>query len=487
MTGTRMVIGQELAAAQSGKTFEVINPATEQAHARVPEAGPDDVDRAVRAARRAFDSGPWRKMSAADRGLLMFRLADRIDAHREDLARLDTEDMGKPYAHARQHDVSSALAFLRFYAGFCDKIRGSQIPCGPDKHVYTVREPVGVVAGIVPWNFPLVIAMQKLAPALACGNTVVLKPAEQSPRSALALAELCLETGFPEGVVNAVSGGGETGAALAAHPLVDKISFTGSTEVGKKIMHAAADHIRKVTLELGGKTANIIFPDADLDAALASCLLTSCYNSGQICTTGSRLLLHPEIHDRFLDALLARLRTLKVGDPMEEDTKMGPLVSKEQYDRVTRYIEIGKQNNLPFYTGGFRAKPLDRGYYVDPLIFDHVPVNARVAQEEIFGPVISTIDFRDEDEAVAYANATSYGLATAIWTRDLSRAHRLAAAMQSGFVWVNCNHYWVAQIPYEGHRQSGLGVDMGVEAVESYTRLKNTIVNLDPAPHPWAS
>ncbi|MFN0164789.1 MAG: aldehyde dehydrogenase family protein [Bryobacteraceae bacterium] len=485
MQGTHLVIGNRTESAITGRTLDVINPATEQVHVQVPEASAEDVDRAVRAARGAMDEGPWGKMPASERGRLMFRLADLVEANADTLARFDSEDMGKPYTHARHHDLSSAVSFLRFYAGFTDKIRGSQIPCGPDTHVYTTREPVGVVAGIVPWNFPLVIAMQKLAPALGCGNTIVLKPAEQSPRSALALAELALEAGLPPGVVNAISGGGDTGAALAAHPLVDKISFTGSTEVGKKILHAAAEKINKVTVELGGKTANIVFPDADLEAALASCLLTSCYNSGQICTTGSRLLLHPAIHDEFLEKLLGRMKKLKVGDPMAPDTKMGPLVSREQFDRVTRYIETGKQD-LKFYTGGFRPAPLNRGFYVDPLVFDHVPVDATVAQEEIFGPVISTIDFENDDEAVRFANATQYGLATAIWTRDLTRAHKLAAAMHSGFVWVNCNHYWVAQIPYEGHGASGVGVDMGIEAVESYTRLKNTIVNLDATPHPWA-
>ena len=299
-----MVIGEQKTSATSGKTFDVINPATEQVQSQIPHADVEDVDRAIRVARRALEEGPWSSMPPGERGRLLYRLAELIEKHNDELALLDTQDMGKPYHHACQHDAPSAVAFMRFGAGLCDKIRGSQVPCGPDKHVYMLREPVGVVAGILPWNFPLCMAVQKVAPALACGNVVVLKPAEQSPRSALRLGELALEAGLPPGVVNVVTGLGETtGAALASHPGVDKISFTGSTEVGRAIMHAAADQIRKVTLELGGKTANIIFPDADMDAALASTVMTSCYNSGQICTTGSRLVISRRAHDEFLDTL----------------------------------------------------------------------------------------------------------------------------------------------------------------------------------------
>jgi acyl-CoA reductase-like NAD-dependent aldehyde dehydrogenase len=486
MTSMAMVIGEDKTTGSSDSWVDVINPATEEVHARVPNGQPRDVDMAVRTARRAFE-GVWGRMNPSERGRILYRLVELIEKHADELALLDTEDMGKPYKHAREHDVPMAVEFLRFYAGFCDKIRGSQVPCAPDKHVYLVREPVGVVAGILPWNFPLVIAIQKLGPALACGNTLVLKPAEQSPRSALRLAELCLQAGLPPGAVNVVTGLGETaGASLASHPGVDKISFTGSTEVGRMILHAAADQIKKVTVELGGKTANVIFADADLNAALGWTLLTSCYNTGQICTTGSRLVVNRRIHDRFLEALTGQMNKLKIGDPLQPDTKLGPLVSRDQFNRVKQYIALGEQQYSPIVCG-VRQVDLNRGFYVNPTVFDDVDANARIAQEEIFGPVLSVITFEEEDEAVRIANQTSYGLATALWTRDLSRAHRLAARMDSGFVWINCNNYWVSPIPYEGHRSSGVGVDMGTEVVESYTRLKSVIVNLDPAPHPWSA
>jgi acyl-CoA reductase-like NAD-dependent aldehyde dehydrogenase len=485
MTQTmNMTIGDRSVPASSGRTLEVTNPATEQVHAHVPEADAGDVEQAVAAARRAFE-GPWSRMNPTERGRLLHRLAALVETHSEELALMDTQDMGKPFAHSSRHDLPGAVSLIEFYAGFCDKIRGSLVPNGPGMHVYVSREPVGVVAGIIPWNFPFLIAVQKLGPALACGNTIVLKPAEQSPRSVLRLAELCLEAGIPPGVVNAVSGLGETvGATLAAHPGVDKVSFTGSTEVGRRVMHAAADQIHKVTLELGGKTANIVFADADFDAALASCVFTSCYNTGQICTTGSRLVIDRRIHDRFLAGLQDRMKALKVGDPMDPSTKLGPLVSREQHRKVSHYIQLGKEGYKHF-EGGFRAGTLDCGFYVDPIVFDHVRPDAAISQEEIFGPVLSVLDFEREQEALEIANGTRYGLATAIWTSDLSRAHRLAAACDSGIVWINCNNYLASSIPYEGHRQSGIGADMGTEAVESYMKIKSTVINLDNAPNPW--
>jgi aldehyde dehydrogenase (NAD+)/phenylacetaldehyde dehydrogenase len=481
-----MIIGGREMPARSGHYLEIVNPANEEVEALAPEAALADVDLAVTAARKSFEVGSWRQINPFERGKLLYRLAELVDKHADELAGLDTGDMGKPYHHSRHHDVPGVVDVLRFYAGFSDKIRGCEIPTSPDKHVYTVREPVGVVACILPWNFPLASAAQKLGPALACGNTVVMKPAEQSPRSAVRLAELSLEAGFPPGVVNVITGRGETvGAALAGHPGVNKISFTGSTDVGRSVMRAAADNLSKITLELGGKGANIVFADALVESAVSAALLTSCYNTGQVCTSGSRLLLDRRIHDVFMEKLVAGMKSLKVGDPMQPDTKMGPLASREQLAKVRAYLEAGERRYQPIVCGR-RTEPLERGYYVNPTIFDHVDPAFSIAQEEIFGPVLSVIDFEDEAQAVRIANQTTYGLGTAIWTSNIGRAHRFAALADTAFVWINCTNFWTPAIPYEGHRSSGLGVDMGIEAVESYTRLKSVVVQLSDAPAGWA-
>jgi acyl-CoA reductase-like NAD-dependent aldehyde dehydrogenase len=461
-----------------------VNPATEEIEARVADASPEDVDVAVQSALKGFAT--WRRFSPSQRGGLLLRLATLVEQHAQELGLLDTRDMGKPYRLSCEHDVPGAVELIRFYAGLCDKIRGSQIPAGPDKHVYVVREPVGVVACILPWNFPFASAVQKLAPALACGNTVVLKPAEQSPRSTLRLAELCLEAGIPPGVVNTVTGRGEiAGSALARHPGVGKISFTGSTEVGRQIMRAAAENINKVTLELGGKSSFIVFPDAPLEAAVAASVATSCYNTGQVCTSGSRLVLHRDARERFLEALASQIGKLKVGDPMQPDTKLGPLSSRDQFQRVREYVELGRQHYSSL-SGGWRSEPLERGYYINPVVFDHVEPESRIAQEEIFGPVLAVIDFDDEDQGLRIANQTRYGLATSIWTRNIGRAHRMAASVDTGFVWINTSNDWTPEIPYEGHRLSGVGADMGLEVVESYTQLKSVVIKWNESPNPWA-
>jgi acyl-CoA reductase-like NAD-dependent aldehyde dehydrogenase len=481
-----MTIGDQSRLAETEQFIDVVNPASAIAETRVPHATKNDVDAAVNAARHAFDRY-WGRMRGGQRSQLLHRLADSFELHREELAALDTRDMGKPYRYALHHDIPEAIDYLRFYAGFCDKIRGSQIPCDSDKLVYTVREPVGVVAGILPWNFPLVLAIQKLAPALACGDTVILKPAEQSPSSALRLAELCLEVGFPAGVVNVITGLGETtGAALAEHPGIDKVSFTGSTEVGRQIMRAAADNIKKVTLELGGKTASIIFPDADLESAATSTAFAACYNTGQICVTSSRIVVNRRIRDQFLDFFCNRVKSLRIGDPFDENINMGPLVSQGQLDKVNRYKEIGAQFFPTLFEGSLGAG-LGKGFYVAPTVFDHVDPRSRIAIDEIFGPVVSVMDFDSDDEALAIAHECTYGLANAVWTSDLSRAHKFASSLDSGFVWVNCNNYSTSSIPYEGHRQSGIGADMGVEVVESYTKLKSVVVNLAPTRDPWCA
>jgi aldehyde dehydrogenase (NAD+) len=464
--------------ARSGKTFETVNPATEEVLAVVAEADAADVDLAVAAARRAFDDGPWPRMRARDRGRLLYKLAELIDRERTDLAVLESLDNGKPIVETRAVDVPSAIEVFAYYAGWADKLGGETIPQSEGFFTYTMREPHGVCGQIIPWNFPLLMAAWKLAPALACGNTCVLKPAEQTPLSALRLAELVREAGFPDGVVNVLPGFGPTaGAAIVRHPHVDKIAFTGSTEIGRTIQREAAGTLKSVSLELGGKSPNIVFADADLEAAVEGALRGVFFNQGEVCCAGSRLLVEAPVRDRFVEALARRAARIRVGDPLDERTEMGAQISEEQFDKILGYIDAGKRAGARLVTGGQRARP--RGYFVQPTVFDDVSSDMRIAREEIFGPVVATMTFRDLDEAIRIGNDTRYGLAAAVWTRDVKKAHRAVRALRAGTVWVNTYNAFDAAMPFGGYKESGIGRELGRHALDLYTQTKSVWVALD--------
>ncbi|MGC9316444.1 MAG: aldehyde dehydrogenase family protein [Armatimonadota bacterium] len=484
----KMLIGDQWLEPASGEYVDDINPASREVVARVPVADEEDVDRAVTSADEAF-RGEWGDMPAAERETLLLRMADLIEERATDLAEMDSVDMGKPYAAARDGDVPGAAAFMRFYAGLADAIEGATLSTPAGHFGYTLREPYGVVAAIVPWNFPLNLACIKCAPALAAGNAVVLKPSSISPRSALALGEIALDAGLPPGTLNVITGPGPTtGMALAEHPGVGRITLTGSTAAGRSVLRASAGNFKKATLELGGKTANIVLPDADMEMALAGACRTIFLNSGQICTAGSRLLLHSDIKDEFLGRLVALAEGLTVGDPFDEETKMGPLSSPEQYEKVVRYIEAGKQEGARLVTGGGPPEDpdLQDGCYMLPTVFDEVDSRMSIAQEEIFGPVLAVMTYESEREAVALANDTDYGLAAALWSRDLSTAHRMAAALEAGIVWINCTNVVGPWMPYGGYRISGLGFESGVAGLLEFTRSKTVVADLTDQPARWA-
>ncbi|HLW84725.1 MAG TPA: aldehyde dehydrogenase family protein [Candidatus Sulfotelmatobacter sp.] len=479
----KMLINGQWVNAASGKTFPTYNPATGEVLAQVAEGDREDIERAVKAARKAFDHGPWHKMTAAERARLIWKLADLIEAHTEELGYLESLDNGKPLAVAKAADVPLAAELFRYMAGWATKIEGNTIPLsvpytpGAKYLAYTLREPVGVVGQVIPWNFPLLMAAWKLGPALATGCTVILKPAEQTPLSALRLGELIVEAGFPEGVVNIVPGYGETaGAALAAHPDVDKIAFTGSTEVGKLIVHAAAGNLKKVSLELGGKSPNVVFKDADIDAAIAGSASAIFFNHGQCCCAGSRLYIEKPVYDRVVEGVAANAKKIRVGSGLDPQTQMGPLVSEEQLNRVCGYLEAGFSEGATAAAGGHKAG--DKGYFVEPTVLVNTRENMKVVKEEIFGPVVTAMPFDSPEEILPRANDSAYGLAAAVWTRDISKAHRMAEQLRAGTVWINCYNIFDAALPFGGYKQSGWGREMGHDVLNLYTQTKAVCANL---------
>src|SRR3989338_3868208 len=478
----KMLINGEFVAAKSGKTFETINPATGEVIVKVCEAYKEDIDLAVKAARTAFE-GPWKKVNPYQRQQLLLKLADLIEKNAEEFAQLETLDNGKPINESRHVDVPVTVEHFRYYAGWATKIHGETLPVSCGNYLtYTLREPVGVVGQIIPWNFPLLMAAWKIAAAIACGNCVVLKPAEQTPLTALRLGELIMEAGFPKGVVNICPGFGETaGAALSNHMDVDKVAFTGEYLTGRKIIQASAGNLKRVSLELGGKSPNIVFMDGDIEGALKGCMGSVFFNQGQVCCAGTRLFVENKIYDEFVNKLSDKVKNIKLGHGLSTDTQMGPVVSEEQLKRVTGYLEIGKKEGAKPLCGGDRAKEgdLQKGYFVQPTVFADVNNKMRIAQEEIFGPVVSAIPFKDVDDAVFQGNETTYGLAAGIWTNDVKKAHKVARALKAGTVWVNCYNVFDPCAPFGGYKQSGYGREGGKQALELYTQVKTVWVNLD--------
>jgi len=473
---TRLLINNEWVEPVSGRTFETIDPTSGEVICRVAEADAPDVDRAVRAARAAFTSGPWPGMPAAERGRLLHKLADLIEVNAEELARLESLDNGKPLRDARQADLPLTLACYRYYAGWADKIQGRTIPIAGPYLCYTRHEPVGVVGQIIPWNFPLLMQAWKIAPAVAAGNTVVLKPAEQTPLTALRVGELILEAGFPPGVINILPGFGPTaGAAIARHMDVDKVAFTGSTEVGHLIMEAAAQtNLKRVTLELGGKSPAVVLADADMDQAIEGAHFGLFFNQGQCCCAGSRLFVEAKCYDEFVERSVQRARARTVGDPFDDQTEQGPQVDGVQFDKVMGYIESGKREGARLMCGGNRVG--ERGFFIEPTVFADVQDHMKIAQEEIFGPVMSIIRFSDIDEAIERANKTMYGLAAAVWTRDISKALAIANGVRAGTVWVNCYDVFDAAAPFGGFKRSGMGRELGEYGLQQYTEVKTVII-----------
>jgi betaine-aldehyde dehydrogenase len=482
-TPYQMYIGGQFVNGAKGRSFEVFDPATEDAIATCPAGAAADVDRAVQAARAAFYEG-WRNVTAQERGRILFRLAERIRARRAELAELETRNSGKPIVES-EYDMDDTATCFEYYGGLATKINGEVLPVPAEAVAFAMREPVGVAGQIIPWNYPLLMAAWKIAPAIAAGCTVVLKPAEQTPLSILALARDFEAIGLPPGVVNIVTGDGPSaGAPLVGHPEVRKIAFTGSAEIGKIIMRTAADQLKRVSLELGGKSPNIFFSDADFENAVDGALFGTFINQGEVCSAGSRVLVQRDIYQKFIEAASAKARTIRLGNGLDRETKMGPLVSAEQRDRVARYLTIGR-NEAKVAVGGGTPKQFDKGWYIEPTIFYDVDNSATIAQEEIFGPVMSVIPFSDEAEAIRIANATPYGLAAAVWTRDIFKAFRVVKALEAGIVWVNHMQPTFVEAPWGGYKASGFGRELGHWAVEEYLETKQVFINLDEKPIGW--
>jgi len=482
-TYQNFINGQWVSSA-SGETFPVYDPSTEELIAHVTSTGAADVDRAVKAARAAFDSGPWPGTSAQDRGRILLKLADKIRQNSAHLAEIESRNSGKPIVEA-EFDIADVATCFEYYGGLANKVLGHVNPVPANALSFTLREPVGVAGQIIPWNYPLLMAAWKLAPALAAGCTCVLKPAEQTPLTALEFANWFNEIGLPPGVVNIINGLGESaGAALVAHPGVDKIAFTGSAAVGKSIVKSAADTLKRVTLELGGKSPNIFFTDADWEASVDGALFGVFINQGEVCSAGSRILVEKKIYTKFVEAMSEKARRIKLGPPLERETKMGPLVSKEQFDRVSAYLEVGKRE-AKVAIGGGRPKHMGKGYYLEPTIFYDVDNSARIAREEIFGPVASVIPFEGESDAIRIANDTPYGLAAAVWTRDIYKAFRVVKSLRAGIVWVNHMQPTYVEAPWGGYKQSGFGRELGPWGLEEYLETKQVFVNLDETPINW--
>jgi aldehyde dehydrogenase (NAD+) len=480
VTRKQLFINNEWRDAAGRRTIEVINPATEEVIAEVASAEKSDVDAAVAAARAALD-GPWGKLSARERGRLVWKIGEQLMERADEIARLETLHNGKPIFESRHIEVPAAAECFQYYAGWADKIHGETVPVKGNFLTYTLREPVGVVAAIVPWNFPLLLTAWKVAPALACGNTVIIKPASQTPLTALALAEVAAAVGLPPGVLNVVTGpGASVGQMIVEHPGIDKVAFTGDTSTGRQIMKASSESLKRITLELGGKSPNIVFPDADLDAAVRGATTGIFYGKGEVCAAGSRLLVDKSIKSEFIDKVAARARKMAPGDPLDPKTRLGAISSKKQLENDLRYIDVAKREGASLVAGGGRADiGTGKGYFLQPTVFDGVTPEMTIAREEIFGPVLAAIEFADVDEAIARANDSTYGLAAAVWTKDIKKAHYVARRLQAGTVWINTYNVYDTAAPFGGYKQSGFGREMSMHALEHYTQVKSVWVDLN--------